>query len=565
QGPSAAGGYNRLNNFTVDGANQNDRFNLGSTGGRPGGATGGRIMSLEAVKELQVALSPTDVRYGNFAGMIVNAVTRNGTNDFTGSAVYTFRNPSMAADVDQIRTSGFKVRNFGFSLGGPIIRDKLHFFIAPEWQDRTDPTNGPALVPGAASLGTSSIQVSADSIAEIANILGPRFDVGSAAAFPRGNPLKNLMGRIDWSINGANRFVFRVLDNTAEQEELSRNTNSLASNATQQSTGLRLTSNAFTRVAENTSFATQLFTNLPSGIANEVLVGYNTIRDYRTVPVQTPEISVGVTPNGGSTPSVAVTMGSERFSPGNDLKQRILEISDNLTIPLGAAHTVTVGGRYERTYIYNFFLSGAANGAFTFPTIAALRAGTPSAYAFSYANGGDIAAEFRGQQISAYAQDLWNVTPNFSVTGGLRVDIPSFLDTPGFNPLVTAAAPEIRTDWKPKTQALWSPRVGFNWDVTGTQSTQIRGNAGIYTGMTPYILIGNAYANTGLGGVTVGCTGSGVPAFTTDVSALPRSCAGQPAPVPGAAGTVGINVTDPNFKYPQNFTTSVGIDHRLPW
>jgi hypothetical protein len=117
----------------------------------------------------------------------------------------------------------------------------------------------------------------------------------------------------------------------------------------------------------------------------------------------------------------------------------------------------------------------------------------------------------------------------------------------------------------PKTQVLWSPRVGFNWDVTGTQSTQIRGNAGIYTGMTPYILIGNAYANTGLGGVTVGCTGSGVPAFTTDVSALPRSCAGQPAPVPGAAGTVGINVTDPNFKYPQNFTTSFGLDHRLPW
>src|ERR687895_2892730 len=112
---------------------------------------------------------------------------------------------------------------------------------------------------------------------------------------------------------------------------------------------------------------------------------------------------------------------------------------------------------------------------------------------------------------------------------------------------------------------MWSPRVGFNWDVTGTQSTQIRGNAGIYTGTVPYILVGNAYANTGLGGVTVGCAGTATPAFTTDVAQLPRSCAGQPAPVPGAAGTVGINVTDPNFKYPQNFTTSFGIDLRLPW
>jgi hypothetical protein len=233
---------------------------------------------------------------------------------------------------------------------------------------------------------------------------------------------------------------------------------------------------------------------------------------------------------------------------------------------------VTLGGRYERTYIYNYFLSGAGYGAYRFPNITALRNGAPDAYAFSYANGGDIAAEFRGQQISAYVQDLWNLSPNFSVTAGLRVDIPSFIDTPLQNQRITdsaAASPrrptEMRTDWKPKTQAMWSPRVGFNWDVTGTQSTQVRGNAGIYTGTVPYILVGNAYANTGLGGVTVGCQGAFVPAFTTDVSQLPTSCAGQPAPTPGNAGTIGINLTDPNFKYPQNFTTSFGFDHRLPW
>ena len=572
QGPSAGGVYNRLNNFTVDGANQNDRFNLGSSGGRPGGATNGRIVSIDAVKELQVLLSPTDVRHGNFAGMVVNAVTKNGTNAFTGGATYSFRTPQMAADVDQIRQSGFKVRNFGFYVGGPIIRDKLHFFIAPEWQDRTDPASGPSLVPGATSFGTSNIQISADSIAEIQRILGSRFDVGNAGPFKRGNPLVNLMGRLDWSINNANRFTFRILDNTAEQEELSRSTSSLASNVTQQSTGIRLTSNAFNRRATNRSYASQLFTNLANGMSNELLVGYNIVRDERIVPVTAPEISVGVTPNGFATPSVAVTMGTERFSPGNDLKQRILEVANNLTIPLGSTHTVTLGGRYEHTYIYNYFLSGAGYGAYTFPNITALRNNAPNAYAFSYANGGDIAAEFNGQQISAFAQDLWNVTPRFSVTAGVRVDIPTFLDTPGQNSLVTTAAQasprgpiEMRTDWKPKTQALWSPRVGFNWDVTGSQSTQIRGNVGIYTGQTPYILVGNAYANTGLGGVTVGCSGAQTPAFTTDVSALPRSCAGQPAPTPGAAGTVGINITDPNFKYPQNLTTSFGVDHRLPF
>jgi outer membrane receptor for ferrienterochelin and colicin len=567
QGPSAAGGYNRLNNFTVDGANQNDRFNLGASGGSPGGATGGRIMSLDAVKEFQVLLSPTDVRYGNFAGMLVNAVTQSGTNEFRGGATYAFRQPDMARDIDQIRSSGFKVRQYGFHVGGPIIKDKLHFFIAPEWQDRTDPTTGTSF--DATSVGSSTTRVSLDSIAIIQNALRDAgFEPGGFGTFARGNPLLNLMGRLDWSIDNANRFTFRVLDNSADQDEFSRNTGSLNSGGViQQSSGIRLTSNAYSREARNRSFTSQLFTNFANGNANELLVGYNTIRDVRAVPVNTPEISIGVTPIGGSAPSVAVTAGTERFSPGNDLKQRILEVANNFTMPYGA-HTFTVGARYEHTYIYNFFLSGAANGAFTFPNIAALTAPTPqpSGYAFSYANGGDIAAEFRGQQISGYIQDLWNVTDNLSVTAGIRVDVPSFLDTPKNNPFISDSTNNaIRTDWKPKTAALWSPRLGVNWDVTGDQVTQIRGNVGIFTGQVPYILVGNAYANTGLGGVTVACTAAGeVPAFTTDVSALPKNCLGQPEPTAGNAGTVGVNVTDPNFKYPQNFTTSLGIDRRLP-
>jgi carboxypeptidase family protein len=568
QGPSAAGGYNRLNNYTVDGANQNDRFNLGASGGQPGGATGGRIMSQEAVKEFQVLMSPTDVRYGNFAGMMLNAVTKNGTNDWTAGATYTFRTPGMAADVDQIRASNFKIKQYGFTLGGPIIKDKLHFFVAPEWQDRTDPTSGPTINAAGTAVATSNLSVSLDSINEIKNILGAGFDAGSVGGFSRGNPLTNLMGRLDWSISDANRAVFRVLDNTAEQVELSRGTQGLAANAGSQSSGLRLTSNSFTRQAKNRSLAGQFFSNFSNGTANEVLVGYNTVRDLRIVPVNAPEISVGVTPNGGGT-LVAVTAGTERFSPGNDLQQKIFEVSDNLTLPLASSHTVTAGGRYEHTSIYNYFLSGAGNGAFSFPNIAALRAGTPSSYAFSYANGGDIAAKFSGQQVSFYVQDLWNVTTNFSINGGIRVDVPTFLDTPKENQMITDSATTqipIRTDWKPKTQAMWSPRLGFNWDLFGTQETQLRGNVGVYTGAVPYILIGNAYANTGLGGVTVACTAAGtVPAFTTDVSQLPKSCAGQPAPTPGAAGTVGVNVTDPNFKYPQNFTTSLGFDHRFAW
>jgi hypothetical protein len=598
-GPSAGGVYNRLNNFTVDGANQNDRFNLGSTGGVPGGGTSGKIMSQEAVKEFQVLLSPTDVRYGNFAGMMINAVTKSGTNQFAGGATYTFRTPYMAANVDQIRSSGFQIKQISAHIGGPIIKDKLHFFLAPEWQDRTDPTVGTTIddcASGAAgcfpTVGTTTTRVRLDSIDAIRNALAglPGFAdanaVGHAGAFPKKNPLLNLMGRLDWSINSANRAVFRIIDNTNEVDEFGRSVSGLQTNPTQQSSGIRLTSNAFSREGRNRSIATQLFTNLSNGMSNEFLFGYNTIRERRIVPVTAPEISIGVTPVGGTTPSVAVTVGTERFSPGNDLQQKIMEISDNFTIPL-QSHTITVGGRYEFTDIYNYFLSGAGNGAWTFPNIAALTAPTPapSAYAFTYANGGDIAAKFKGNQISLYAQDVWNLTSRITLTGGVRMDMPKMIGAPKQNALITtplsgtAAAEtvtydgrtvtlrEIRTDYVPKTVPLWSPRIGVNWDVRGDQTTQIRANAGVFTGNAPYIILGNAFANTGLGGVTVGCTptAGGVPAFTTDVSALPTSCATSPAPTPGQAGTIGINSIDPDFKYPQNFTTTLGIDHWLPW
>lgn len=573
QGPSAGGAYNRLNNFTVDGANQNDRFNLGSSGGQPGGATAGRIMSMEAVKEFQVLMSPTDVRYGNFAGMMINAVTRNGTNTFEGGAIYMFRNPQMAANVEQIRTSDFKIKQYGFTLGGPIIKNKLHFFLAPEWQQRTDPTAGPTINAAGTAISNATTSISLDSINLIKSILAPKFDVGNVDVFRRANPLTNLMGRLDWSINDANRFTFRVLDNTAEQDEYSRTFGAIRPDAGQQSGGLRMTSNSFTRQNKNRSYTAQLFTNLKNGSANEFLFGYNTVDDIRLVPVNAPELAIGVVQQttaapSGTTPNSVVSVGTERFSPGNALNQKILELSDNLTIPLGA-HTVTLGGRFEATDIYNFFLSGAANGAYNFRTIDSLRLNNPSSYAFSYANGGDIAAAFKGNQLSAYLQDFYNITNNFSITAGVRLDLPSFQSAPLQNDSITAASNgAFRTDYKIKTQAMWSPRVGFNWDVGGTQSLQIRGNVGVYTGQTPYILIGNAYGNTGLGGVTVTCNGSTattkVPAFTTDITQLPKSCAGQPSPTPGTAGTVGVNINDPNFKYPQNLTATLGFDKQLP-
>src|SRR5438105_1175702 len=205
--------------------------------------------------------------------------------------------------------------------------------------------------------------------------------------------------------------------------------------------------------------------------------------------------------------------------------------------------------------------------------MAALEARTPSGYAVGYANSqnpSDIPADFHVRVYSVYGQDQWRVNDRFTGTAGVRADIPSLPDHPSQNDTLTnalaaAGLPGIRTDVVPKTRVLLSPRVGFNFDATGDQRNQFRGSLGVFTGPPPYILLGNAYANTGLGLVRLACTTPAtVPAFTVDVSALPTSCAGQPPPGPGQAGTLGVNITDPNFKYPQYLGLSAGFDRQLP-
>ena len=576
-GPSAGGAYNRFNNYTIDGVNQNDRFQLGSSEGVPGGATNGRQVSVEAVREFQVLMAPTDVRQGNFGGgMLINAVTRNGTNTFTGGATYTFRNADLARDTAFLRAQDFNVRNYSFSLGGPIIKDKLHFFVVPEFQDRTQPATGAAL-----RGSTWDGNVALDSINRIVSLLEPRFNPGTVAPVDISNPLRNFFGRLDYQINENNRLVVRQLLNRAEITEFSRNTVPFNTTLGQQNSGIRLTSNAFDRVNTNNSTAIQLFTNLPRGIANEFSFGWNQISDTRSLPVNVPEISVRVTPIGGTSPTAAVTAGSERFSPSNGSEQDILEVTNNLTVPLGANHTLTVGGRYEHTRIFNFFAQGV-NGAWTFPSIAALAANQPDTYVIAYDNGGGIPARFRVNSFAGYVQDQWNVSPTMTLTYGLRADAWQFRDTPSFNPAFSGRIPGLETNQIPRTHVNFSPRVGLNWDVGGTRTTQLRFNAGIFSGPAPFIMMSNGFSNTGNNLAQLQCsnlnnTGAAanltddVPAFTTDVNALPRSCfnsaTGQQAPPPaiGAAGTVGINTIARDFRMPQFGTLSVGFDRRLPW
>jgi hypothetical protein len=577
---SGAGAYNRYNTITIDGANQSERFNLGSTGGVPGGSAGGKIVSLDAVKEFRVVFTPTDVRQGNFAGMLVNAVSKGGTNQFHGGALYTYRSSQDVIGVDLVggplRTPRFDVKQYGFHLGGPIIRDRLHFFIAPEWQQRAEPSSGGYYLNGQPSPAPDDPGIPLDSLTRIASIMQSTygFDVGGVEPVERATPLANLFGRLDYQVSPAHRAVLRYINNHSEQDDFFRSaTNNFSANPLTQNNGFRFTSNAFSRDAKNTSLTGQLYSNFGDGSSNELIVGYSTIKDERIVPVQAPEVTVGVQVG---TNRRAVTFGTEQFSPGNLLDQKIFEVVDNYTRLIGQ-HAVTVGARFDQTHIFNNFAQGSF-GVYKFFSADSLLSDRPAGYAVGYANSqnaADIPADFRVRMFSLYAQDQWALSDRLTLTYGLRADIPSLVDKPSLNDTLrvkldsaSGGAFTVFTNATPKTRVLWSPRVGFNFDPTGDQTTQLRGSIGVFTGPPPYILLGNAYANTGLGLVRLSCNNSSAttqaPGLVLDVDNLPKACATQAIPGAGQAGTVGVNVTDPNFKYPQFFGVSGGFDRRLP-
>ncbi len=410
---SGAGAYNRYNTITIDGANQSERFNLSATNGVPGGGSRGKIVSLDAVKEFRVLFTPSDVRQGNFAGMLVNAVTKSGTNEFHGGASYTYRSNTDVLGLklvgQDLRASPLDVKQYSFYIGGPIIRDRLHFFIAPEFQEKTQPALGPYYLSGQGSPAPNTPSVPLDSLTRIANIMQStyNFNVGTTAPVNLDNPLRNLFGRIDFQISPVHRLVVREIINHDENGSFSRNLSNYNNSPLNQNSGFRFGSNQFTAVTKNSSTTGQLYSNFAGGLSNELIVGYSTINDERQVPVQAPEVGVGVNVGGIKR---AVTFGTEQFSPGNLLDQKIFEIVNNLTIPKGA-HVFTVGGRLDFTHIFNNFAQGSY-GVYTFPTIDSLAAGTPSGYAVGYANSQnakDIPADFHVRVYSLYGQDQWAV------------------------------------------------------------------------------------------------------------------------------------------------------------
>jgi outer membrane receptor for ferrienterochelin and colicin len=540
---SAGGRNNRYNNLQIDGAANNDLFGL-SGSGSPAGQANGKSITLEAIKEVQVVIAPYDVRQSGFTGASVNAITRSGTNRFEGSLAGYQRNESLTGRYNTfIDTQAVKLRDFNQgaysgSFGGPIVRDKAFFFVAGELGRREEP--GLYAAGDNVLLGVTKGQ--ADLLATQLAALG--YDAGTTGPKSYQTPNNNIFGRLDFNLSANNRLTVRDNFITARRENIGRNSTS----------NYTLGNADYVQFGKTNSLVAQLNSGFGGKFFNELRVGYLTERDHRETPGD-PFPRITVTMSSGRN----VIAGTENSSVANVLRQNVLELTNDLSVSAGA-HNLTIGTSNQFINFYNLFFQNGY-GIYTFASDSLFLVGRPSSFQVQHPiEGGNPAANFNVRSLSGYVQDRWNATDNMVVTLGLRLDHSSLPDKPSNNPLVPQFYPGRSTSNVPSPGIIFSPRFGFNWDVTGDKTTQLRGGAGLFAGRPLYVWISNLYGNTGVDYLNFRCpTQATSPTFVADPFNQPKTCAGT-----GVANLI-VNTADPNLKPPQVARYDLAVDRQLPF
>jgi hypothetical protein len=567
-GRSVTGQNDRFNNIQIDGGSNNDLFNLGSTNGTPGGSVNARPLNIEAVKEYQILIAPFDVRQGGFVGGLVNAVTKSGTNDWHGAAFgYTQNQNFVGKQVadSSVPVAEYQQQQYGFSLGGPIIKDRVHVFVSGDFRHDARPfASSLQLGPSGDTTGTG-VGITAARFDSVRNILINQygFDPGGYAAPIIPNPETNLFAKIGYELGTNSHFELSGAYVNANRFVLGH---SYRANYTSASANLRdgyILGNSGYDFTDRTRTVRAKWTSmLGSRYSNELIVGYSTIKDVRELPNRVPLILVG-----GNSAGSYIAAGAERFSQANSLDQTVVEVSDNVTFMM-REHQVTLGTHNEFFHFVNVFFPGSI-GIWNFASPDSLANALPNQYFRALPTvqrpDGPL-ADFRVKQWGFYAQDRFSPIKNLTVTAGLRIDVPS-QPAPSTNPILrdsvtfpAIGGTGINTGAFPSGNILWSPRLGFNYDVTGDRSTVLRGGVGIFSGRPPYVWVANAYGNTGQEQQSLYCVGATVPTFTVNPDSQPTSCAAAPT-----AGRPSIVYFDSDFKFPQAMKLAIGIDQQLGW
>ncbi|MFN3755970.1 MAG: TonB-dependent receptor domain-containing protein [Flavobacterium sp.] len=610
-GTAFAGTNNRFNNYTIDGNIYNNNFGLGS-----GQFAGSNPISLDAIEEVQVNLAPYDVRLSGFSGASVNAITKSGTNKFVGTTYYLMRNDQMTGDKigeSQLNIDKSKTQIQGISLGGPLVKDKLFFFInyenetdfVPSFQKR-------ALRPGETPNQTTISRVPAERLDFVRSKMDELYgyQTGAYEGYNFESVQDRLNVRLDWNISDKHKFMVRYNLYTSSGD-VPVNPNSIRYIQTRYNNtsragieAMNFRNSNYTNDRTVSSLVGELNSSFSSKLSNQLNIGYTSITDpKRGIPGGQvfPFIEV-LEPDSSGNLLYYMTMGNELFSVGNLLENNVFNVTNNTTYYLDT-HKITAGVNYERFTFDNAF-NPAFNGFYRFNSyqsfedaiINQIPGVVPDAFAKGYALDGSTTPptdEVQFSQFGVYVQDQWNVNKDLKLTFGLRMDLPTYNSDLPRNTLLDQLIADrndpsspryIEGGWQgfegpdgnfflpdvtqfPRVRPLWSPRFGFNWDLFGQGKTIFRGGTGVFTGRIPFVWLSNQVNGSGVIRGGLGYEGADVNAangFGPNWVFDPSNSFGNPEN-PDQTLANELNLTDRNFKLPQVWRTNIAIDQELLW
>lgn len=580
-GSSFAGQDNRLNNITVDGSYFNNSFGLG---GQPGDRTGVAPISLDAIEQIQVNIAPYDVRQGNFTGAGVNTVTRSGTNQFTGSAYYFLRNEDLVgrqAGAAAFNPGTFNYAQVGARLGGPLIKDKLFFFTSYEEDKQTQPGILRTANPGGAAVTGNMTRVLASDMNNLSTFLREKFkyETGPYSGYDNETPSQRFLTRLDYNLNDKNKFSLRFTALNSNTDVNLSTSSSLGFGRANNNTFLSFQNSNY-QIQENIRSVVGEWNSLfGDRMANNFIIGF-TSQDESRASRGSVFPFVDILQDG----TAYTSFGFEPFTPNNELRYKSFQIQNNLTISRDK-HEFTLGGTFERYESENVFFPGSQS-SYVYNSLADFYTDANDYLANPNRTTSPVTARrfqvrwanIPGQEKPVqplevmyggiYLQDEYRASDNLRFTAGLRMDVPVFGETGFTNAQAngytfrdeTGASVQYQTQKLPDANILWSPRLGFNWDVTGDQKTQVRGGTGVFTGRPAYVWISNQVGNNGV------LTGFESVDATRNRPFNPNPNAYKPTTVTGQpAAQYELALTDPTFKFPQIWRSNLAVDRRLFW
>lgn len=577
-GVSIGGGNSRQNNVTVDGADFNNNFGIGNN--LPGN---GNPVSIDALEEISVNVTPYDVKQSGFIGGSINAVTRSGTNEFSGSGYTYFRNqnqigrkvsnyPELAEPTDQ------SYKTYGFRLGGPIIKDKLFFFVNAEREQENRPGQTKVAATPEAPFGTGGpnvVRPTASELDMISKYLKDKYgyETGPYQGYGFETERTNLLARLDWNINPNNTFSIRgsyVKTKNPSFVSTSRSPlgNFPGGGSRTGSSALPFKNSNYYQESNLYSITAELNSKLFSRFSNTLRLSYTNQNDPRSSDSQIFPLVDILKADGNSAPTPFTTFGYEPFTYGNLRDVQVYSLNDYMTWSVGK-HNITAGLQGD----YNVTKNGFQRFATSYYTFNSwddfVNGAKPIEFAQTYSlspNYEQAFPSYKFWQFSAYGQDEISLTDRLRVTAGVRFDLGTYPNVLQEHPLVSALTfahgERLNTGNLPKSRVAISPRFGFNWDMKGDRSLQLRGGAGIFTGKIPNVWIVAQAGDAGMLQITETYSGQN----NTPGPFNPNIGAYRPA-TPPVAGTVlpnPITVMDKDLKMPSVLKASVAFDFKLP-